>query len=117
MVIKMSGYKLFIDDERFPPKDGGNWVIARHWEDVMMMLRIHGMPKFISFDHDLGDVKHDGYDIAKFIVDLDISGKQNDDTDFQIPDNFTFYVHSQNPIGKRNIEMYLQNYLNFRDGR
>lgn len=108
----MSHYSLFIDDERLPPRnDGRIWHIARDWEDVMMCLRIHGMPVYISFDHDLGDAKHTGYDIAKFLVELDM----NNDGDFALPENFDYYVHSQNPIGKENIEKYLDNYLRFRN--
>lgn len=107
----MTRYSLFIDDERSPPRnDGRNWVVARDWEDVMMSLRIHGMPGYISFDHDLGDQKHTGYDIAKYLVELDMAG----DPDFALPDDFDYYVHSQNPIGKRNIEAYLDNYLEFK---
>lgn len=105
-------YSLFIDDERYPPRnDGRNWVIARDWEDVMMMLRLHGMPGFISFDHDLGEDTHTGYDIVKQLVELDMTS----DGEFAIPPDFDFYVHSQNPIGKANIEAYLNNYLRIRN--
>lgn len=108
----MSSYSLFIDDERFPPRnDGRNWIIARDWEDVMMCFRIHGMPAYISFDHDLGDVKHTGHDIAKFIVELDIAGEDQ----FKLPAGFDFYVHSQNPIGKENIEGTLHGYFRFKE--
>lgn len=108
----MSRYSLFIDDERYPPRnDGRNWVIARDWEDTMMSLRRHGMPGYISFDHDLGEDRHTGYDIAKFLVDLDMNGED----DFKLPADFEFYVHSQNPIGKANIEHYLNNYLEHRN--
>lgn len=104
----MSRYSLFIDDERFPPaNDGRRWVIARDWEDVMMCLRQHGMPGYVSFDHDLGEDKHTGYDIAKFLVELDMGG----DIEYAIPDGFDYYVHSQNPVGKANIEHYIDNYL------
>ncbi len=104
----MHQYSLFIDDEREPPRnDGRNWIVARDWEDVMMCLRIHGIPGYISFDHDLGEDKHTGYDIAKFLVDLDMGG----DDDFALPEDFDFYVHSQNPVGKLNIEKYLENYM------
>jgi hypothetical protein len=103
-------YSLFIDDERSPPRsDGRNWVVARDWEDVQMSLQLYGMPGYISFDHDLGET-HTGYDIAKFLVELDMGR----DSDFAIPEEFEFYVHSQNPIGKANIEGYLNNYLKFR---
>lgn len=107
----MAQYSLFIDDERYPPKnDGRNWVIARDWEDVMMCFRIHGMPEYISFDHDLGEDTQTGYDIAKFIVELDMGG----DSDFAMPENFDYYVHSQNPVGKENIEKYLENYKKYK---
>ena len=37
----MSRYCLFIDDERYPPRnDGRNWHVARNWDDVLMCLRI-----------------------------------------------------------------------------
>ena len=45
-------------------------------------------------------------DIAKHIVDWDINDER-----YSLPDNFDFYVHSQNPIGKANIEGLLNNYL------
>ena len=109
----MPRYSLFIDDERFPPRDGRNWVIARNMHDVLMMLRIHGMPGYVSFDHDLGENEKTGYDIAKLLVDLDMNG----DSDFVLPVEFEFYVHSQNPIGKANIEHYLDNYLRFKGER
>lgn len=108
----MNRYSLFIDDERFPPRDGRNWVIARNWEETMRALRVHGMPGYISFDHDLGENERTGYDIAKLLVDLDMNGER----DFALPAEFEFYVHSQNPIGKANIEAYLNNYLEFRRG-
>jgi len=108
----MSRYSLFIDDERAPPRnDDRYWVVARDWEAVKMCLRIHGMPGYISFDHDLGEDNYTGYDIAKFLVDLDMDG----DDDFALPVEFDFYVHSQNPIGKANIENYLNNYLKVRN--
>lgn len=105
-------YSLFIDDERDPPRnDGRYWLVARDWRGVMTLLRVHGMPGYISFDHDLGEDTHTGYDIAKFLVALDMDGE----AEFQLPKGFDFYVHSQNPVGRDNIEKYLRNYLEHRD--
>lgn len=102
-------YSLFIDDERFPPRnDGREWMIARNWEDVMMCLRLHGMPGYVSFDHDLGD-EYTGYDIAKFLIELDMGDE------LKIPYDFEFYVHSQNPVGRDNIQSVLDGYLRFRN--
>ena len=69
-------------------------------------MRVHGMQGYISFDHDLGENERTGYDIAKLLVDLDMNGER----EFALPAEFEFYVHSQNPIGKANIEAYLNNY-------
>ncbi len=102
------GYRLFIDDERDPVSD--DWVIARNHDEVRQIISIRGMPSFVSFDHDLGSfINGDGYKIAKYLVDLDMNTK------FKFPDDFGYYVHSQNPIGKKNIEGYLNNYLSLRN--
>lgn len=100
-------YNMFIDDERMPvnPTD----IICRTMEDVIYVVTTYGMPKYISFDHDLGEDKPTGYDIAKWLVECDM------DEEYKFPDDFDFGVHSQNPIGKKNIEQYMNNYLNFKN--
>lgn len=114
-------YKLFIDDERYThevvwaPADvrasyeTDTWLIARNMTEVMDIVKSLGMPSFVSFDHDLGDGERTGYDIAKAMVDMDMDGTE------VFPADFSFYVHSQNPVGKKNIENYLDNYFNYRD--
>lgn len=101
-------WNLFIDDERIPPNDGRKWVICRNHFEVFERLFDYGMPAYISFDHDLGANVWSGHDIAKELVDIDM---KTIDPRYKFPDDFDFYVHSQNPVGKTNIEMYLNNYL------
>lgn len=98
------GYNLFLDDEREPIPDR-SWVIVRNYEQAIAIVQSHGIPTFISFDHDLGTGKT-GYDFAKYLVeyDLDRYGKG-------FPEGFDFTVHSANPIGKQNIEGLLNGYL------
>lgn len=102
-------YKLFIDDERYPPRDGGKWYVARSMDEVKFMVSQHGWPEFMSFDHDLGDDTESGMDIAKWIVEQDLNG-------FELPHEFEFYVHSQNPIGAENIRSLLSGYLRHKEG-
>lgn len=102
-------YKLFIDDERFPPDDGGDWVIARDLYEVAEIVENRGCPSFISFDHDLGADTPDGHDIAKYLVNLDVDLNQT-----FIKDGFEFYVHSQNPVGAANINGLIAQYLECR---
>ena len=99
---------IFIDDERFPPDDGKDWEIMRTMQEVIDLIKIRDSMgvkiSFISFDHDLGDGVPTGMDIVKWLCDYDM--------DNQIfANDFSFYVHSQNPVGKANIEGYLNQYL------
>lgn len=95
-------YKMFIDDERFPVSD--DFVIVRSSEDAINLATDKGIPSFISFDHDLGG---DDTSIVfiKWLVDFMI------DNDLTLPENFEYYVHSQNPVGKSNIESWMNNIM------
>lgn len=103
----MTGYKMFIDDERFPAE---RMDIFRSYGAAVSWMESHGCPSYISFDHDLADEKT-GYDIAKWIVDTDIEldGKF-------MPDDFSFYVHSQNPVGRDNINALIKGYIRHKNG-
>jgi hypothetical protein len=97
--------KLFLDDERFPPDDGEDWKIVRHFEQATWYMREYGCPSFVSFDHDLSD-DLTGLDVVNWMIerDLDMGGNF-------IPKHFDFYVHSQNPVGAENINSKLNAYL------
>jgi len=99
---------MFIDDERFPVKD--DFIIVRSVAEAILEIEKHDQPpNYISFDHDLGDNVKTGFDLAKWLVekDLDYEGSF-------LPNDFSFYVHSANPVGKENIEGLLNNYLEYR---
>ena len=98
-------YKLFLDDERFPVDD--SWVIVRSYDEAVSYVKEHGMPSFISWDHDLGDKSLTGHDFAKWLVDYDL------DNDL-ITKDFSFYVHSANPVGAANIKNLLDSYLSYK---
>lgn len=97
-------YKLFIDDERFPI--GDDWVIARSSSDATQILNEKGIPNYISFDHDLGGIDTSIIFINN-LIDFLI------DNSFNLPDNFDFFVHSQNPIGAENIKNLMNNLIRF----
>lgn len=116
-------WKLFIDDERVPNdvtwgasyKENedyrdGTWVIARDWAEVFELISTFGMPNVISFDHDLGKNKLTGYEITKHLCNLDMDASDK----YSFPSDFSFLIHSKNPVGAENIRTYLENYLNFR---
>ena len=101
--------ELFIDDIRVPSDVGlcnSDYIIAIDYNSAMKIILEH-KPQFITFDHDLGDdATGTGYDIAKCLCELDMDYP---DAGF-ITENFEFNVHSANPVGRKNIEKYLDSY-------
>lgn len=113
--------KLFLDDNRQPYdvflntidpdyESNDSWSIVRSYDEFVSHINEFGLPKLISFDHDL-DMDHylpenqsdidysslkslTGYDCAIWLVEY------CDENGFVIPN---FKVHSQNPVGKDNI--------------
>jgi hypothetical protein len=103
--------KLYLDDLRDLPDE--SYILARSYEEAVLYVKENGIPPFISFDHDLGVDEDEkllptGFDFAKWLVEMDM------DNIYKFPENFSFYVHSANPVGKANIESYLSNYLKIR---
>ena len=98
---------LFLDDERFPPRDGRSWAVARNVPEAIDWVIDNGFPDYISFDHDLGEDALTGFDFANWLINLDLDHGT-------MPDAFSFVVHSQNPVGAENIRNVINNYLNYR---
>lgn len=124
-------YHLFLDDERNPRDvtwvklpNNVPWVIARSYQAFVNTINEFGIPKFVTFDHDLadfhyaimleetkyeyddGDMKKTfdygpektGYDCAKWLVDHCHLNNVN------FPE---YTVHSMNPIGAKRINDYI----------
>jgi hypothetical protein len=83
----------------YPPEE--DWVVARSYQDAVDTIRLWGLPEYIGFDHDLGEEKT-GYDFAKWLVDYHI---QN-----HLQWKIDYWVHSQNPVGKKNIEDLIEGF-------
>ena len=117
---------LFLDDERKPEDvtwallsgigyQAVDWEIVRSYDEAVAWVTENGFPGIISFDHDLGLMHYamdysdgkTGYDFAKWLIDYDM------DTG-SMPDNFSYTVHSKNPVGAINIRTLLENYLKYR---
>jgi hypothetical protein len=139
-----AGYKLFLDDIRNPTdafhytnkpiySENNGWVIVRDYASfkkvILQYFDEYGLlPQLISFDHDLADehysnamyedpekyngyyenkfVEKTGYDCAKWLVEFCI------EQELTLPH---YMVHSMNPIGGENINMYLKNFLKHQD--
>jgi hypothetical protein len=104
-------YKLFLDDYRRPSKVypdtlDCHWVWVKSYKEFVREIESKGLPKFISFDHDLAEEHYNkdlhyraykfktGLDCAKWLV---IYCKKNKKS---LP---SFNVHSLNPYGKQAI--------------
>ena len=114
--------KLFLDDIR-SPKDAiglvpshmnqfywaNDWDVVRSHDEFVDWIVTNGIPDFVSFDHDLADEHYKdlegnhektGYVSAKWLVYHCL------DKGVCLPE---YQVHSANPVGKQNIESYLEN--------
>lgn len=89
--------KLYLDDLR-PILKG--FIGLRSYVEFVAYVTQFGLPDFISFDHDLG-LEESGFDCAKWLVNYCLNNRK------KLPD---FTVHSQNPVGKQNIESLLNNF-------
>ena len=92
--------QLYLDDLR-PTPEGFDRVYS--YEEFVAYLERKGLPNFISFDHDLGE-DLSGYDCAKYLVEYCLVHQ------LPLPN---YQVHSQNPVGKENIERLLENFRSF----
>jgi len=108
----MNNYALFIDDERLPPDDGKNWVTAKSSKTAINLVEALGYPDFISYDHDLGgddtSVEFLNWLIEQLVSELD-SGKIT--SKYAVDTITAHYVHSQNPVGKQNIEGKISSFV------
>lgn len=134
-------YKLFLDDVRslgetyrytknkiYQEED---WYIARNYKEFVELVEALGLPDIISFDHDLADEHYrpsmynndqhysnyysdgtfkekTGYECAIWLCDYHMDCNKHSIELLEFPQ---FLVHSMNPIGKKNIETYIQNYI------
>ena len=123
-------YNLFLDDYRIPTHvtwvkipDYQHYTVVRNYKQFVDMILLRGIPQFVCYDHDLADVHYNtyhnvneaggleidydkftektGYDCAKWLVNYCVDKK------IKHP---PYIVHSLNPIGKKNIESYIENY-------
>ncbi|MFP3598383.1 cyclic-phosphate processing receiver domain-containing protein [Chryseobacterium sp. SIMBA_029] len=113
---------LFLDDIRYPHEVyrytkqdiflRNDWHIVRNYEEFVTRITEKGLPKWISFDHDLADehyLKPDsldytektGYECAKWLIEYCLENHVD------LPE---FYCHSMNPVGKENILRLLENF-------
>jgi hypothetical protein len=102
-----------------PPEDGRHWIVVRTSAAAIAWMRKHGIPEYISFDHDLGD-DDTGMKVAYWMAKNLLEPKNmtwaekwfaylsGDYTKLKLPRKFRYYVHSQNPVGKQNIERLMQ---------
>jgi hypothetical protein len=87
---------LYIDDIRTPQLQC--WDIVRSSKEAIDWVDRNGIPDLISFDHDLG-----GDDTSMVFLKQLVE---------KYPKGYTFkyYIHSANPIGKLNIQSFIDSW-------
>ena len=116
---------IFLDDER--NFEDVTWINYPKFDSVVTLRQYHEFENYVdglviknvgleglhfSFDHDLGledfEWKKEltGHDCAHYLVE--VMGETKTD-----PNSINTYVHSKNPVGKKNIEGLLESYRDF----
>lgn len=97
-------WNLFLDDERHPV-DPDRWVVCRSSDEAITQCLIRDeFPAEIAFDHDLG-----GADTSMYFIHWMIAMHYDGDMHMTTPIVYT--VHSQNPIGARNIQGIMEGWI------
>lgn len=95
--------RIYLDDERNPKVLQFDHVVRSFNELFVLIAETREKISYISFDHDLG-IGLTGYDAAKALCNMDMDhGVFSED--------FTWDVHSANPVGSVNINAYLEGYF------
>lgn len=102
---------MFLDDLRMPENASSSSIIENMNEEIVIVrssaealekIKERGWPKFISFDHDLGED-----DTAmKFLHKLFEIWEDG----MMIPD---YVVHSDNPVGAKNIVSFMETWKRY----
>lgn len=108
-------WKLWIDDESFNPE-----AIVRHAPEgfkiaessvgAMNLVLSFGFPAFVDFDHDLGG--DDCIGNAKVEPDcaMKFLNQLRDCYDLHMIKPFDYSIHSQNPVGAKNIQAFMNSW-------
>lgn len=71
-------YNLFLDDWKSPKDcryftgdetiyDTEEFIVVKNFDDFYKVIKDNGVPKFVSFDYDLGFNSKDGLECAKYL--------------------------------------------------
>jgi len=96
---------IYLDDIRVPKTDDWKWIVLRSSAEAIEYVKNHGLPIFASFDHDLSD------DDTTMIFLHWLINHDLDNGGTIIPTNFTWFTHSANPVGVKNIDGLLTSYM------
>jgi hypothetical protein len=95
-------WKLFLEDERHPVKtQDKSIVVCRSSQHAINECVLRGcLPDEIMFDHDLGG-QDTSINFIRWMIDALLGDFGNS---YFLPEDFSYSVHSQNPVGAKNIK-------------
>jgi len=114
---------LFLDDERLVsdvswivyPEENIKWTVVRCYESFKEEVENQSYD-YYSFDHDIQDFddplkERTGYDCVKYLVEHLLEELLHLGYS---PENIQCFFHTQNIIGKENMEKYWENFKELR---
>lgn len=119
---ELTPYAIYLDDTRIPESDHVThfdatgsahtyeWEIVRGPAPMRDVIRERGLPRVMSFDHDLG-ADEDGKDCARWVIEY---ARQH----FEDPSNvlnMDVRIHSRNPKAEGRIRSEFQSFRRIQD--
>ena len=92
-----------IINDNYPPYsiNNCNVVWVKSYKEFVEWIEVNGLPKIITFDHDLG-TEETGYDAVKWLANYCIEHRK------MIPE---CHIHSSNPVGRANIQSIIDSFI------
>jgi hypothetical protein len=99
-------WAIWLDDERpVPEKSGFQYAAATNPKEFVDLVKVHGIPSFISFDWYLGAGWDNGEGVIRWLIEYDQQGLS------KFPEDFAFDVHSSDYKKNRSMYNMLTEYL------
>ncbi len=98
---------LFLDDERFPAEALWEFdaiMMARSSVEAQVMVEKMGLPKSISFDHDLGG-DDTGFKFMWWLIDGHLDGR------WDLSSINSIQIHSANEVGAKKMMSLWENFF------
>lgn len=86
--------------------EGAEIHIVRRYDEAIAWIDKNACPDFIFFDHDIQSELKTGFDVLKYLIEKDLDENY-------LNKKVQIFFHTQNNIGRSNMQNYWNNYKRY----